>query len=128
MSVLQNGYGECYGANYTIQPPDKQYYGGNFWWAKSEFIKSRKPFTIKDKRWRYTAETWLLDGLNGEFYNAYRINSDLQPIPLPIGFLSDNLPERIVSKVSFYFEYQIWGVTKIIKRLVKRLKPARFCS
>lgn len=109
LSVLQNGYAECYGANYSFQLPDKQYYGGNFWWAKSEFIKTRKSFSFEDKQWRFTAETWLLDGLSSGFYNAYRLNTGLQRISLPTGFLSDNLIVRIASKFGFYYKCQIWG-------------------
>lgn len=122
VSVLQNGYGESYGANFSFQLPDKRFYGGNFWWAKSEFIATRKPFSMEDKQWRFTAETWLLSGVNGGFYNAYRLNTGLQRISLPSGFLSDNLINRMSSKLGFYCKCQIWGGCMIMHRLGVKIK------
>ena len=124
VSVLQNGFADCYGTNYTLQLPNKQYYAGNFWWAKSELIRSRKPFTLEDKQWRYTAETWLLDGVHDNFYNTYRLNFGLHQISLPYNFFSHKFLVRIACKMGVYFKCQAWGGGgKILHYFYTKIKP-----
>lgn len=125
LSVLQNGHGNCYGTNYQFQLPAKQYYAGNFWWAKSELIKSRKPFSFEDKQWRFTAETWLLDGMHNEFYNTYRLNFGLHQISLPSNFFSRKFLVRIASKIGFYFKCQMMYIVFLYKKVDTKIKATQ---
>lgn len=122
VSVLQNGFADCYGTNYTLQLPTKQYYAGNFWWAKSELIRSRKPFSLEDKQWRYAAETWLLDGMHNNFYNTYRLNFGLHQISLPSYFFSPTFLVRIACKIGLYFKCQAWGGCMILHRIGTKIR------
>lgn len=58
LNVLSSGY-DTYGA-YLYECPKYSYYTGNFWWAKSSYIKNLSHFTDVKKKNRYVAETWLL--------------------------------------------------------------------
>lgn len=68
VTASANGY-DTYGANYKVQPPYR-FYGGNFWWAKSEHVAVLPIFSEDEKLWRYNAETWLLSREDTRYYNA----------------------------------------------------------
>lgn len=72
---------DTYGCYLRTQKP-YTFYAGNFWWARSEYIKTLKSFTPKELEYRYTAETWLLSG-NGNIYDAFRLNPDITGIKFP---------------------------------------------
>lgn len=72
---------DTYGCYLRKQKP-YTFYAGNFWWARSEYIKTLKIFAQKDLEYRYNAETWLLSG-NANVYDAFRLNPDIAGIKFP---------------------------------------------
>lgn len=60
------------GCNYLTNPD--HHYSGNFWWAKSDFIRTLTP--ILDVGTRHAAEFWLLSGDRVKIYEAYRSNKN----------------------------------------------------
>lgn len=83
ISVLNQGY-NAYGCYLKTIEGEGSYYGGNFWWSKSDFIKYRDVATLLDKKSRYEAELWLLNN-NDFYYNAFEIYPSLTITEIPEG-------------------------------------------
>lgn len=47
---------------YTMVPPSQRYFGGNFWWARSEYLLSLPPVAKDSRENRYEAEVWIGSG------------------------------------------------------------------
>jgi hypothetical protein len=71
-------YDTC-GVNLSYEP--MKHYSGNFWWANSDYIKTRNKYDetqsskINDKRWY--CEFWLLDTDKVNPVSMYQTNCDL---------------------------------------------------
>lgn len=77
VNALSSGY-DVYGC-YRLPPPPKAYYlyAGNFWWARSEYIRRLTPFTEERKNNdRFFAEEWLYTGRPADF-SAFDTMADL---------------------------------------------------
>lgn len=55
---LQSGYDTC-GVKLIPKAGTPMHYSGNFWWAKSEYLKNLKSTSSLNKRDRFEAEMWL---------------------------------------------------------------------
>jgi hypothetical protein len=65
---LSIGYDAC-GVQYTTNPV--QHFSGNFWWSKSEYIKTLPKIISIDKTKRHNAEYWIGRG-NGKLISLYQ--------------------------------------------------------
>ena len=46
-------------ATYPMVPPGQRYWGGNFWWAKSDYLLTLPPLSPDRHDLRYDAEVWI---------------------------------------------------------------------
>lgn len=67
VQALSQGFDTC-GAHwlsadrYPIIPPSQRYWGGNFWWATSDYLGTLPPLPADQPGRRYEAEVWIGKG------------------------------------------------------------------
>lgn len=79
IASLQLGY-NAYGCLKRYYSFETQYYGGNFWWTRSEHVKTRELISDKIRKSRYNAETWILSG-GSNYYCCFTVYPDSTAIP-----------------------------------------------
>lgn len=108
---LKEGY-DCYGASYSEQPPYR-FFGGNFWWANSIYVKGLKPFEENDKLYRYNAETWILSDTQAKYYSTFSIHAKINKIGIFKGVYRGKGLYGILARTAFVF-YNIYCKAKSI--------------
>lgn len=99
---LHCGY-DTYGVHFV--PMGKhRFYGGNFWWAKSEYIKTLPPIQDTEKKDRYRAETWLLSNNNVKYYNACSIPKIATYTGIPTLLYRGSSLTKCVMRLIFLFQ------------------------
>ena len=83
ISCLMKGY-MAYGAMIYDVNDTLRYFGGNFWWSTSEFIRTREKISGLDRADRYKAEGWLLKGPNISYYCPFYCSVDLTGAEIPV--------------------------------------------
>lgn len=121
LATLQNGY-STYGCNYYHISDDCHFYGGNFWWSKSEYIKNRPEFLPELKTNRYFAEGWLLEHTDGIPYESFRTNCGDGLVLNPNIYASEGW-KQATACIAAYPRYIFHGVNKIYHRFKKTNKP-----
>jgi len=67
VAALESGYDSA-GAHwmtsqrYPMIPPSQRYWGGNFFWASSDFLRTLPPIGADSSAARYNAEAWIGTG------------------------------------------------------------------
>jgi hypothetical protein len=106
LEALENYHSVGVNAQYYFDEENKlrNHYSGNFWWAKSNYIKNLEP--LRNDTDRYTTEHWLIGNL---FLNDYRFHLSLHHTN--IDFYKNHLNQQ---------EYNIESIkNKIIEDLNK---------
>lgn len=81
INVLDSGM-YTYGV-FFYESPNYNFYAGNFWWTKSEYIKKLPEFNSENIKNRYNAETWLLSlKLFDRYYCAFDCIAELYSVPI----------------------------------------------
>ncbi len=115
VSSLQNGY-STYGCNYYYICDNTQFYGGNFWWAKSSYIAALPSFNENKKKSRYYAECWLLENSTAKIYNAYRVNCGANGIEIPFNMYGGKGINKLYAVLIAYKNHMIYSIKKVYKR------------
>lgn len=92
INVLVSGY-DTYGC-YRLPPPPKSYYlyAGNFWWAKSSYLRRLPKFTLEHlNEGRFYAEEWLYTAQPRDF-SAFDTMADLYYVNMEPCFYANKRP------------------------------------
>jgi len=122
IAALQNGY-DTYGCNYYYISEATRFYGGNFWWSSSKYIKNRKNFDKDKKKTRFFAELWLLENGTHNYYNTFRINCGANGIIIPQDlYQPSNLLRYSYAVIITYCHHITYSLKKIYNRIKNHLK------
>lgn len=96
-SLLNENY-DVYGTNYTKIHNDKyRNLGLNFFWFKSDYVKTLKPLTLEDRSFRFSSEAWVLS----QTHNVY----------CPFRFTGNDrnvaIPEKLYKSCSFWTKFKL---------------------
>lgn len=83
---------DTYGS-YRLPPPPRPYYlyAGNFWWARSEYIKRLPSFDLNNIKERFFAEEWLYRA-NPHDFSAFDTMADLYYVYISPKLYGDEQP------------------------------------
>ena len=104
VNTLTSGF-DTYGC-YRLPPPPKPYYlyAGNFWWARSGYLKKLPTFTLdKLKEGRFYAEEWLYTGKPQDF-SAFDTMADLYYVNMEPCLYTNRKPP-LIKVAAFVFKY-----------------------
>lgn len=122
VNALSSGY-DVYGC-YRLPPPPKAYYlyAGNFWWARSGYLRSLVPFD-RDRIAgnRFFAEEWLYTGSPRDF-SAFDTMADLYYVNMDEAlYASRRLPLFRWMRFVFWYNFR-----KMRKQIFKHDYKARY--
>lgn len=102
---LSAGY-DTYGS-YRLPPPPRPYYlyAGNFWWARSEYIKRLPTFDLDNITERFFAEEWLYQAHPHDF-SAFDTMADLYYVYISPKIYGDKKPS-LWEKTKFVVIYNV---------------------
>ena len=117
LSLLANF--KCVGVNqyfyFDAKNKYKNHFSGNFWWARSDYIKTLP--LVETTPDRYSVEHWLIGNLEKNdyryFFSLHQSDQDLYQTPLlPIHYNLEIIKSRVIQKLSTNFVKQcpIYGV------------------
>lgn len=91
VNTLCQGY-DTYGS-YRLPPPPHPYYlyAGNFWWARSKYIKQLPTFDLENIKERFFAEEWLYKAQPKDF-SAFDTMADLYYVYMSPRLYGDEKP------------------------------------
>lgn len=115
ISILNDGY-DTYGSIQRYHSHETQYYGGNFWWSKSEYITTRPNINNDFTKSRYNAEIWILTNGGGKYYNTIYLRPDPTKITIRKGIYNPQNP------VHFLFDSVIYSLYYIFDGIYRKLK------
>ncbi len=116
ISCLMKGY-MAYGAMIYDVNDTLRYFGGNFWWSTSEFIRTREKISGLDRADRYKAEGWLLKGPNISYYCPFYCSVDLTGAEIPVECYDSGFSFKgIFSIAKFYMIHLRNSVKRVFSR------------
>lgn len=103
----------CKHTDETVNGHRHKFYSGNFWWSKSDYIRTLPPIALEQYTNRYFAENWLCQEPE-KCYDAFPTSLELYAIKIPPSIYRDDISSSLKDMLFSYVRHIWYNIIKYL--------------